>query len=109
MEDDNKRFKIVQSACALLPKCNRDLLEVLLIFLKEVASYSSENKMDIDNLATIIAPTICYSKSKDPTKDESFLAIEALKLMITHQDKLWIVNIIIIIIIIFFFFFFLHK
>jgi len=91
VEDDNKRFKIVQSACALLPKCNRDLLEVLLIFLKEVASYSSENKMDIDNLATIIAPTICYSKSKDPTKDESFLAIEALKLMITHQDKLWIV------------------
>ncbi|OUM60823.1 hypothetical protein PIROE2DRAFT_69689 [Piromyces sp. E2] len=91
VEDENKRFKIVQSACALLPKCNRDLLEVLLIFLKEVASYSSENKMDIDNLATIIAPTICYSKSKDPVKDDSFLAIEAVKLLITHQDRLWIV------------------
>ncbi|ORY57651.1 RhoGAP-domain-containing protein, partial [Neocallimastix californiae] len=84
--DENKRFKIIQSACTLLPKCNRDLLEVLLIFLKEVASYSSQNKMDIDNLATIIAPTICYSKSKDPIKDDSFLAIEALKMMMLNQD-----------------------
>jgi len=89
--DENKRFKIIQSACTLLPKCNRDLLEVLLIFLKEVASYSSQNKMDIDNLATIIAPTICYSKSKDPIKDDSFLAIEALKMMMLNQDKIWIV------------------
>ncbi|KAL6628005.1 RhoGAP-domain-containing protein, partial [Neocallimastix sp. 'constans'] len=90
-DDENKRFKIVQSACALLPKCNRDLLEVLLIFLKEVASFSSQNKMDVDNLATIIAPTICYSKSKDPIKDESFLAIEVVKMLILNQDKIWIV------------------
>ncbi|ORX76522.1 RhoGAP-domain-containing protein [Anaeromyces robustus] len=90
-EDENRRFKIIQSACTLLPKCNRDLLEVLLIFLKEVASYSDKNKMDADNLATVIAPTICYSKSKDPVKDDSFLAIEAVKMMILNQDKLWIV------------------
>jgi len=47
--------------------------------------------MDVDNLATIIAPTICYSKSKDPIKDESFLAIEVVKMLILNQDKIWIV------------------
>jgi len=58
--------------------------------------------MDIDNLATIIAPTICYSKSKDPIKDDSFLAIEALKMMMLNQDKIWIVNFYFILLLIFF-------
>lgn len=91
VEDEAERFKIVQNICTLLPKQNRNLLEVLLIFFKEVASYNSNNKMDVHNIATVIAPTICYSKSKDPVKDDSFLAIEVLKLMINRQDKLWIV------------------
>jgi len=92
VEDEAERFKIVQNICTLLPKQNRNLLEVLLIFFKEVASYNSNNKMDVHNIATVIAPTICYSKSKDPVKDDSFLAIEVLKLMINRQDKLWIVS-----------------
>lgn len=91
-EDEATRLKIIQCACSLLPRCNRDLLEVLLLFLAEVSTFSSKNKMDIDNLATIIAPTICYSKSKDPIKDDSFLAIEALRMMMLNQEKLWIVQ-----------------
>jgi hypothetical protein len=47
----------------LLPKPNLDLLSVLIRFLVEVASYSNFNKMDIPNLATVIAPNILYSKS----------------------------------------------
>lgn len=97
------RRKILHYACCLLPQPNRDLLEVLLDFLKFVASFSGGedgNKMDISNLATVIAPNILYSKSKDKVgtlssgnliKDESFLAIEVVKSLLNFQDDLWTV------------------
>ncbi|CAJ0878252.1 19830_t:CDS:2 [Entrophospora sp. SA101] len=47
--------------------------------------------MDLHNLATVITPNILYSKSKDPSKDESFLAIEAVHNLLKYQDEFWVV------------------
>ncbi|CAG8482236.1 5131_t:CDS:10 [Ambispora gerdemannii] len=96
LEDEVARKKILHLTCCLMPKQNRDTMEVLFIFLKWVASFShvdeeTGSKMDLHNLATVITPNILYSKSKDPTKDDSFLAIEAVHSLLRYQDEFWTV------------------
>ncbi|KAF0404356.1 RhoGAP-domain-containing protein [Gigaspora margarita] len=93
---DTDRKKVLHLTCCLLPKANRDTMEVLFIFFKWVASFShvdeeTGSKMDLHNLATVITPNILYSKSKDPIKDESFLAIEAVHSLLRYQDDFWVV------------------
>jgi len=92
-------MKILNYACCLLPRCHRDLLEVLLLFLKHISTLTDSNnnvgtKMNSENLATVIAPNILYSKYKDPAKDESMLAIKAVKKLIEHPELSFIVRLI---------------
>jgi len=94
--NEENSLKILNYACCLLPKCYRDLLEVLLLFLKHISTFSDNNnnsgtKMNSENLATVIAPNILYSKYKDPAKDESLLAIKAVKKLIDHPELSFIV------------------
>lgn len=97
-EDDKRRC--LHLICCLLPKQNRDTMEVLFSFLKWAASFSqvdeeSGSKMDIHNLATVIAPNILYAPPpKQNTKahatvpqvDDSFLAIEAVNTLIKYNE-----------------------
>ena len=39
-----------------------------------------------------MAPNILHSKSKDPVKDENFLMIEAVHMMLESDDDIWIVE-----------------
>lgn len=92
VENDAARRKTLHLICCLLPKAHRDTMEVLFVFLKWVASFShvdeeTGSKMDLQNLATVITPNILYARSKDPTRDESFLAIRAVHELLEHQDE----------------------
>lgn len=94
IENDEDRRKILHLVMCLMPKPNRDTLEVLFVFLKWVASFShvdeeTGNKMDLQNLATVICPNILYSRGKDASKDESFLGIRAVAEMLEYQDELF--------------------
>ncbi|KAG0379450.1 hypothetical protein BGX24_000336 [Mortierella sp. AD032] len=96
MEEESVRKTILHLTCCLLPKANRDSMEAICLFLRWVASFShvdeeTGSKMDLHNLATVITPNILYSKSKDPTKDESFLAIEAVMGLLEYQDDFCVV------------------
>ncbi|KAI8595224.1 rho-GTPase-activating protein [Dissophora ornata] len=96
MEDEAIRRMILHLTCCLLPKPNRDSMEAICLFLRWVASFShvdeeTGSKMDLHNLATVITPNVLYSKSKDPTKDESFLAIEAVMGLLEYQDEFCVV------------------
>lgn len=67
-------------------------MEVLFLFLKWVASFCQlgddlGSKMDLMNLATVITPSILYSKGKDPAKDESFMAIQAVHMLLKHSEE----------------------
>ena len=44
--------------------------------------------MDIHNLATVMTPNILYPNTKNSTVDESFLSIEAVNALITHNDTM---------------------
>ncbi|KAF2099477.1 RhoGAP-domain-containing protein [Rhizodiscina lignyota] len=91
--DDEKRRRILHLTCCLLPKVHRDTMEVLFEFLKWAASFhtvdeESGSKMDVHNLATVMAPNLLYSSSARPDTDASFLAIEAVSTMIECNSEL---------------------
>ncbi|XP_036379768.1 rho GTPase-activating protein 24 [Megalops cyprinoides] len=49
-----------------LPVANFNLLHYICQFLNEVQSYSSSNRMSIQNLATVFGPNILRPKAEDP-------------------------------------------
>ncbi|KAF9429337.1 hypothetical protein BGZ76_001442 [Entomortierella beljakovae] len=96
MEDPAVRKTVLHLTCCLLPKPNRDCMEAICSFLRWVASFShvdeeTGSKMDLHNIATVVTPNMLYSKSKDPIKDESFLAIETVMGLLEFQDEFCLV------------------
>ena len=66
-------------------------MEVISCFLQWAASFSvvdeeSGSKMDIHNLATVIAPNILFSNAKQETMEDSFYAIEAVSTLISFNE-----------------------
>jgi hypothetical protein len=91
IENEFERRRLLHLICCLLPKVNRDTMEVLFTFLNWVSSFhtvdeETGSKMDIHNLATVIAPNILYSNSK-ANMDSSFLAIEAVHTMLKWNEE----------------------
>ena len=96
-QESEKRRRIMHLTVCLMPKSHRDTMEVLFSFLNWAASFSqvdeeSGSKMDIHNLATVMAPNILYSNLKNPAVDDSFLAIEAINTLIESNDSFSQVN-----------------
>ncbi|KAI8384769.1 uncharacterized protein BYT42DRAFT_612443 [Radiomyces spectabilis] len=60
MKTEAETKSVLHLACCMLPKANRDTMHLLFLFLKWVASHK-ENKMDISNLARVIAPSVLYA------------------------------------------------
>ncbi|KAF8306792.1 RhoGAP-domain-containing protein [Clavulina sp. PMI_390] len=93
---DQERRRFLHLISLLLPKPNHDTMEVLFVFLKWVASFShideeTGSKMDLQNLALVIAPSILYAKSRDATRDESFMGNHVVSLMLQYQDDFFLV------------------
>ncbi|KAF2400510.1 RhoGAP-domain-containing protein [Trichodelitschia bisporula] len=92
--DEDKRRRVLHLTCCLLPKVHRDTMEVLFSFLNWVSSFhtvdeETGSKMDIHNLATVIAPNILHSGNKNnPDMDLSFLAIEAIHCLIECNESM---------------------
>ncbi|KAK3693843.1 hypothetical protein B0T22DRAFT_53220 [Podospora appendiculata] len=95
--DENKRRDCLHLTCCLLPKSNRDCLEILFNFLKWAGSFhqvddESGSKMDIRNLSTVIAPNILYDRSKTSTLDsDPMYAIEAVEVMIANIEEMCLI------------------
>lgn len=52
------QYKAISVLCLLLPDENRNTLRAILNFLKNIISLQSLNKMSLQNVATIIAPSL---------------------------------------------------
>nr|XP_018259121.1 rho GTPase activator [Kwoniella dejecticola CBS 10117]OBR81279.1 rho GTPase activator [Kwoniella dejecticola CBS 10117] len=92
--DDRKR--VLHLLVVLLPRYNRDTMEVLFVFLRWVASFSYKDeetgsRMDMANLATVICPSILYAKGANAAKDESFIGIQAIQELLENQDDFYLV------------------
>ncbi|KAG8690495.1 hypothetical protein FRC11_011190 [Ceratobasidium sp. 423] len=102
---DKDKSRMLHLVTLLLPKAHRDTLEVLFVFLKWVSLFShvdeeTGSKMDLVNLATVITPSILYSKGRDAAREESFMAIGVVTRLLEDQDQffsvpddfLWIIG-----------------
>ncbi len=49
------------------------------------------NKMDLENLAVVLAPNILVSKSKNVLDDDSFATIQAVEMLLKYQTDFWMV------------------
>ncbi|KAG7663208.1 rga1 [[Candida] subhashii] len=100
------RKRILQLAYCMLPRSHRNLVEVLLYFFSWVASFSeideeTGSKMDIHNLATVVAPNVLISKQNSQSNDNMmatqqpgdnyFLAIEVVNQLIETHEELSII------------------
>lgn len=109
------RKRVLQLTYCMLPRSHRNLVEVLLYFFSWVASFSeideeTGSKMDIHNLATVIAPNILISKqssnsssgnssnsgtnnsdSQQASGDNYFLAIEVVNQLIEQHEEFSII------------------
>ncbi|ODQ77592.1 hypothetical protein BABINDRAFT_9937 [Babjeviella inositovora NRRL Y-12698] len=90
--DPKERLRAIRLIFCLLPQCNRDLLEVLLVFFKWVGSFDENSKMDIHNLATVISPTILFAKPKGEKNLSGYYSVEESGLGDTYFYGIEIVN-----------------
>ncbi len=92
---DQDPSRLLHLVSILLPKCNQDTLQVLFVFLKWVASFAhvdeSGNKMDLQNLSTVLAPNLLYSKRRDAARDDAFSSIRVVTEFLERQDELYTV------------------
>ncbi|KAN0134788.1 hypothetical protein V8E53_007573 [Lactarius tabidus] len=66
LPDDKERKRLLHMLTLILPKCHRDTLEVLLVFLKRVSSSATardDTATDsyLSNLAGVIGPSVLFS------------------------------------------------
>ncbi|KAI9245033.1 hypothetical protein EDC94DRAFT_699585 [Helicostylum pulchrum] len=92
IENPLDRKRALHLACCMLPVCNRATMEVLFVFFRWVASFSHVtsdvgSRMDIPNLARVIAPNILTANSKDPLKDDSFASIRVVEVLLESYEE----------------------
>ena len=94
ISDQERRKQCLHLTCCLLPKSHRDCLEILFTFLKWAGSFHQldddlGSKMDIRNLATVIAPNILTNASKAPALDgEAIYVIDAVEMLINNIEEM---------------------
>ncbi|KDQ18981.1 hypothetical protein BOTBODRAFT_126829 [Botryobasidium botryosum FD-172 SS1] len=96
LPNEEDRHRYLHLVTIILPRCHRDTMEVLFVFLKWVASFShvdeaTGSKMDLQNLSTVICPNILYSRGRDAVRDESFNAIRVVTQLLEYQDEYYTV------------------
>jgi RhoGAP domain len=93
IQDEDRRRRVLHLTCCLLPKVHRDTMEVLFTFLNWAASFhtideETGSKMDLHNLATVIAPNLLLPSNKNPEVDSSLLAIETVYSLIECNESM---------------------
>ncbi len=98
VKDADKRRHCLHLACCLLPQINRDMLEVLFTFLKWVATFhqideDTGSRMDVHNLARVIAPNVLYTTNKAPSfSDEPMTAVACVEELIQYIEEMCMVS-----------------
>ncbi|KAI1208830.1 RhoGAP-domain-containing protein [Annulohypoxylon truncatum] len=97
IKDTDKRRHCLHLTCCLLPQIHRDTLEVLFSFLKWVATFhqvdeDTGSRMDVHNLARVIAPNILYTNEKSPSfSDEPMTAVACVEELIQFNEEMCMV------------------
>ncbi|KAI0482791.1 rho-type GTPase-activating protein [Xylariaceae sp. FL0804] len=99
IRDAEKRRQCLHLTCCLLPQTHRDTLEVLFSFFKWVATFhqvdeDTGSRMDVHNLARVIAPNVLYAVTKSPSfSDEPMVAVACVEDLIQYNEEMCMVPI----------------
>lgn len=93
------QHKAISVLCLLLPDENRNTLRAILQFLKNIISLQSVNKMSLQNVATIIAPSLFPPRFVHPCDKADVAAqvrmaaqcCQLASVLIANCDNLWTV------------------
>ncbi|KAK2852671.1 hypothetical protein Q7C36_007872 [Tachysurus vachellii] len=66
LKDEDVGLSELTNQVNTLPQANYNLLKYICKFLDEVQSHANENKMSVQNLATVFGPNILRAKMEDP-------------------------------------------
>jgi len=88
---EQTRLKNITLLLSQMPKINAAILKLLIAHLRRVVEYSDINKMSIDNIARVFAPTILYSNFEDLNSLSGYSdsGIVIVSDMITHYHILF--------------------
>lgn len=91
-----EKKRLLHLACCLLPKENRDTMLLVFSCLKWVATFHDTNKMDIPNLARVIAPNVLYSNTNTKNTNADLIQeeIDVIETLIREADHISVVIII---------------
>ncbi|NWI09990.1 RHG40 protein, partial [Crypturellus soui] len=96
--DLKQRLQALNLLILILPEPNRNTLKALLEFLSKVVARENNNKMNLWNVSTVMAPNLFMHKglpNKIPEGKEKQLAegaADVVRMMIHYQDLLWTVS-----------------
>ncbi|KAJ7400254.1 Rho GTPase activating protein 40 [Pitangus sulphuratus] len=96
--DLKQRLQALNLLILILPEPNRNTLKALLEFLGKVVARENNNKMNLWNVSTVMAPNLFMHKglpNKIPEGKEKQLAegaADVVRMMIHYQDLLWTVS-----------------
>ncbi|KAL0083670.1 hypothetical protein J3Q64DRAFT_1822765 [Phycomyces blakesleeanus] len=93
IENTASSKEFLHLVCCLLPKENRDTMQLVFMFLHWVSTFSDDNKMNIHNLARVIAPSVFYSRTSSKNSHEQNHqsandGIRVVEMMIMYQEDL---------------------
>ncbi|XP_029465488.1 rho GTPase-activating protein 22 isoform X2 [Rhinatrema bivittatum] len=90
-KDEDEGKKELAKQVKSLPQANYNLLKYICKFLDEVQSYSSINKMSVQNLATVFGPNILRPKIEDPVTimEGTSLVQHLMAVLISEHDQLF--------------------
>ncbi|KAG1930005.1 rho GTPase-activating protein [Pimephales promelas] len=90
-KDEEEGIQELGKLVTTLPAANFNLLKYICKFLDEVQSHSNENKMGVQNLATVFGPNILRPKMEDPVTimEGTSLVQHLMTLLISKHDRLY--------------------
>ncbi|XP_056092087.1 rho GTPase-activating protein 22 [Rhinichthys klamathensis goyatoka] len=90
-KDEEEGIQELGKLVTTLPAANYNLLKYICKFLDEVQSHSNENKMGVQNLATVFGPNILRPKMEDPVTimEGTSLVQHLMTLLISKHDRLY--------------------
>lgn len=98
IQDADKRRQCLHMAFCLLPQTHRDSLEVLFNFFKWVATFhqvdeDTGSRMDVHNLARVIAPNILRMNTKSASfSDEPMTIVACVEELIQSNEEMCMVS-----------------
>ncbi|XP_026134021.1 rho GTPase-activating protein 22 isoform X1 [Carassius auratus] len=92
LKDDEVGLSELVNQVNNLPQANYNLLKYICKFLDEVQSHSNENKMSVQNLATVFGPNILRPKVEDPVSmmEGTSQVQHLMTVLISEHERLYV-------------------